>query len=610
MLTEISVSNFKSFKNRDIIRASKINLFTGANSSGKSTILQAILLIKQTLQYGADSRPLAINGPILRLGSIHDLCSRTGEGNPLKLGFKFDLEHLHTSTFSMPWLSRLDRVQYRSLGKVISVNFQVEIESDLEDLAGSGSSRLNGKLKSVKYEYTVVKSDGEKENLKFEVRDVVKSLSRDVNIDARELELIERQYPNPVINTAFVEKCIPQFFGIHYESSKKKVEDINQYLFSGTPTILTDSSIRDESVPVTVINVVKNWCDAYSITPLNPEEIKNYSDLNKYISSIFPSKRGMFHGIIKEDNQESALSYDALKSLVSTELYNATPRKRDGSGVEIASVTSIGDFLISYFKDGVHYLGPLREPPRPVYQPEAMESFTNVGYRGEHTAAVIEINKGANVYHYRPPSPSIDPDTPYECVADYDKLEDALQHWLLYLGVATSVFADDSGVYGNRLQVSIQNPSAKHDLTNVGVGVSQVLPILVSTLLAPATSLLIFEQPELHLHPRVQSRLADFFISAAQLDKHLIIETHSEYIIDRLRLRIAQSNDDKLKDMISINFVQQKDGVSKVSPIEISEYGVIKNWPDDFFDHGERDSALIIEAARSKRKRLNGGADV
>jgi predicted ATPase len=76
-------------------------------------------------------------------------------------------------------------------------------------------------------------------------------------------------------------------------------------------------------------------------------------------------------------------------------------------------------------------------------------------------------------------------------------LHAAVADWLSYLGVAQSVRTADLGKIGHQLQVRTGDVSKDHDLTNVGVGVSQLLPIIVMALLAPAPSLLIFEQPEL-----------------------------------------------------------------------------------------------------------------
>jgi predicted ATPase len=176
-----------------------------------------------------------------------------------------------------------------------------------------------------------------------------------------------------------------------------------------------------------------------------------------------------------------------------------------------------------------------------------------------------------------------------------------LEQWLRYLGVAQNVEIKDAGKFGRQLKVRTEAGGDLHDLTHVGVGVSQVLPILVMCLLAPTPCLLLFEQPELHLHPRVQARLADFFLAMGRLDKQCILETHSEYLVDRLRLRIAESESTDILEMVKIFFTEKVQGDTVCKSVELTEFGSIKNWPDDFFDQSAEASSKILRAASAKR---------
>ncbi|WP_162528596.1 AAA family ATPase [Mycolicibacterium sp. CBMA 361] len=90
------------------------------------------------------------------------------------------------------------------------------------------------------------------------------------------------------------------------------------------------------------------------------------------------------------------------------------------------------------------------------------------------------------------------------------------------------------------------------DLTSVGTGVSQVLPVLVMCLQAPPGSLLLIEQPELHLNPAVQQKLADFLLAIAASGRQLLVETHSDYLITRLRLRTAKDPTEDTRNRIAI----------------------------------------------------------
>ena len=112
---------------------------------------------------------------------------------------------------------------------------------------------------------------------------------------------------------------------------------------------------------------------------------------------------------------------------------------------------------------------------------------------------------------------------------------------------------------------------------------------------------IILEQPEIHLHPSLQSKLADFFICMAKSGKKLVIETHSEHLINRLCLRIAQEESGEVKELLNTLFVSfdNKQQTSIVKPIQINEFGEIENWPVGFFD--ENDARDLMEATLKKR---------
>ena len=130
--------------------------------------------------------------------------------------------------------------------------------------------------------------------------------------------------------------------------------------------------------------------------------------------------------------------------------------------------------------------------------------------------------------------------------------------------------------------------------SDVGLGVSQVLPLLVQGLadtgiskgIRPRNRIRCVEQPELHLHPRLQANLADFFIDTTKRNSGLrwILETHSESLILRIQRRIREQ---KLKpEDVSINYVNSiKGGFSVVSELRLDVEGdFIDEWPNGFFE--------------------------
>lgn len=125
---------------------------------------------------------------------------------------------------------------------------------------------------------------------------------------------------------------------------------------------------------------------------------------------------------------------------------------------------------------------------------------------------------------------------------------------------------------------------------DVGVGVSQMLPVMVAAL-DYDVPLAFIEQPELHIHPRLQLEMGDLLLQSAQsLNKTLVLETHSEHIILRQLRRIEEGK--YSPDSLSVLYVNVIDGMSRVERLEVNSEGDFdKDWPDGFFD--ERDKELL-----------------
>jgi hypothetical protein len=237
-------------------------------------------------------------------------------------------------------------------------------------------------------------------------------------------------------------------------------------------------------------------------------------------------------------------------------------------------ISVVGAYVQRYFRDCIKYIGPLREEPRAVY-PISGSALNprDVGMRGENAAAVLHNFGEVTV-------PNVHPSQLVAClgkpVTATSSLRDAVREWLL---------------------VTPPGGHESHGMSYVGVGVSQVLPVVVQSLLAEGGTVLMFEQPELHLHPRVQSRLADFFYAMTVLGKQCIVETHSEYLVDRLRYLRAKAPSDSLADSVLL-----KTG-SRFDEVAIDKFGRISEWPVGFFDESERLACDIVEASIDKSGR-------
>ena len=246
---------------------------------------------------------------------------------------------------------------------------------------------------------------------------------------------------------------------------------------------------------------------------------------------------------------------------------------------------------------GLIYLGPLREPARRTYH-WAGDTVPDVGARGELSIAAllaaIEQGRTLNRGHKQ----------------RLQRFDAFIAAWLKDLSVIDSFtvrhIAKGRKEYEVLVRARAESPEVR--LTDVGFGVSQVLPALVQAFYAPPDSTIWMEQPEIHLHPRVQAELADAFISAVKAYENgkprnvqLIVESHSEHFLLRLQRRVAEER--ITPDDVAIYFVREaKDGV-ELEALRLDMFGEIENWPDRFFGDELAEIAARSEAAMKKQIR-------
>ena len=136
-------------------------------------------------------------------------------------------------------------------------------------------------------------------------------------------------------------------------------------------------------------------------------------------------------------------------------------------------------------------------------------------------------------------------------------------------------------------------------ITDVGFGISQVLPVIVQSMISRGKTLLI-EQPELHLHPALQAELGDVFIDSAlgEGKNRFLIETHSEHLLLRVMRRMRETSNDELPEGVPqvtpkdvcVLFVEPDGSRSIVREMPLNENGeLVKAWPGGFFEEGLRE---------------------
>ena len=244
----------------------------------------------------------------------------------------------------------------------------------------------------------------------------------------------------------------------------------------------------------------------------------------------------------------------------------------------------------------ISYLGPLRNPPKRTYQWSG-DTPEGVGQLGENTIAAILAAQNEGRMLNRGPKRPRQPFTEF------------IANWLKDLGVIHSFVvkpvAEGRKEYEVLVKTHAKAPEVK--ITDVGFGVSQVLPVLVQAFYCPPNSTVWMEQPEIHLHPQVQAELADVFISAIRAREEsgprnvqLIIESHSEHFLNRLQRRIAEG--EITPDDIAIYFCKKTGSATELEPLELNLLGDIENWPENFFGDEMADLTARTVAAMKRQQ--------
>ncbi len=142
------------------------------------------------------------------------------------------------------------------------------------------------------------------------------------------------------------------------------------------------------------------------------------------------------------------------------------------------------------------------------------------------------------------------------------------------LGVVSELYLDEGGQGMHRV-----------NFADIGFGASQVIPVVIQSLLASEGALVIIEQPELHLHPSAQAVLADLFIQKSREGVRFLVETHSEHLILRLQRRIRKGI--IVPSDLFVIYVTRKGSESNCHPLQLDEEGdFIDEWPEGFFEEG------------------------
>ena len=637
MISRWKIFNFKSIRKETDLSLAPLTLFAGPNSSGKSTVLQSILLIAQTLAHKVGSRSVVLNGAMAKLGQFDDLRSTDSDANQIVVGWECKPGHSVGSRRRGHRLTAAQRVVFApsadSLNRVAcEVSFDTNPGNPQREIY-----QLQPRLFGLRLEASLSGEDYADVNPTISVSqagasgpDTSEKLSRFENVPdsagmraalglspevgADSLSEIRDYWKSAQLIGCELRHFLPWRLVLEIDPSDEIAQMVALTLIGELPRtlgLIRRRLLESEAViPMTALErlgeiLLAESQDQIQLTPAFQALIKTGEQeavtIGEWLSrfrKLPPDERDSIQRRLEESDSLVEKVIDALSQEIPGESQLLQWRLPSGL-LEAVS------YLDMFFSTSVKYLGPLRDEPKSLYPLATSAEPSDVGLRGELTAAVLDLNKDVKIRYF--PSGNFQSPAVKRQTASRTLLA-AVKDWVQYLGVADDIATHDRGKLGHELKVRVAGDGKDQDLTHVGVGVSQVLPILVMSLLSDEDTTLIFEQPELHLHPKVQTLLGDFFLSIALLGKQCIVETHSEYLINRLRFRAASAPLERsVNDLIKIYFVEKREESSTFREIIVNDYGAIPDWPEGFFDQSQLEAEEILRSAVRKRKMAREG---
>jgi predicted ATPase len=510
VLTGVSLRNIRLFSGDTpySFPLKPFSVFVGTNSSGKSTVLKAVSLIRQSQGFGDTSEVtnsrLRFKGNQVDLGNFKTLRSDSASGAEVEIGFTIEGEQ------TLAWRRWLDQCY--------------EKKAFVSYIAQSGDQKLAALVAKVQLTF----SSGETGKTGL--------LSK----GSIEIEHGERRYL------------------IKYKRKEEKEGTVGENIF-------------EISLPAAIV----------------------------YASNANGLALG--DAIDSDGNLPFACQVRGLLPAVLFMRAQNEVGKGSGSPWTNGPLPPFLQSVVEFIKRalfGIHYLGPLRSFPKRYYQIDVDER-TSLDPAGEFLPSILRSSGLKKIQNCGPG----------DAKATAESLSRALNRWLAFFRTGHRSDYDkinseykikESDAY---LEVNLASSvtKKKHPLVDSGFGLSQVFPVLATCLMAEPGELVIVEQPEVHLHPALQVRLSEFFAAMVLAGKRLMIETHSEHLVNGIRVLVAERPDSKLAEKTGIYFLHANNKKVVVQDMSVKSDGSLSDWPREFFGEAMDLSARLLRAQRNQR---------
>lgn len=556
-LSRIEIENFKGVGERQVIELKPVTLLFGPNSAGKSTILQALHYLREILERGNIDPDVTIAGGLIDLGGFATLVHKRELHRAIRLVVAMDLSDEQGAealalnsglSLGEPEFSEL-RVRY-----LVGESEEYRDYAIVQDLALEIEIRWSEQDKAPYVARLAVELDGEP---------FAACVSPP---QAGRAQLTEFNFAHPLVRRALL---------------PDELED------QGAEAMAISSPLEDE-----IINLAREAAADRS-TPDTPDD-----RLRIAVETINGALPNLDHDLVlgirdpevkKVELEERTPRVNGLRALLSEMI--------------LGPVRIIRDYL-----GAMTYIGPLRGIPTRSYRPQVTPDEArwaqglaawDLLYADRKGDLMEEVNRwlaGENLLRtgYR-----------LERVEFKEVPVPGVFHQMFERGLNDDDIGELQELYQSlpvRTEIALRD-FQKGILVapgDVGVGISQMVPVVVASL-RKRDGILAIEQPELHIHPAIQVGMGDLFIRAVQADpdglpvvgKTLLLETHSEHILLRLLRRIRERTDNELPpgvtglepENLSVIYVESDEQGVRFRPLHVDAYGEFRDqWPNGFFE--------------------------
>lgn len=574
MITSITIENFKGIRERVKLDFRPITLLFGANSAGKSTILHALHYAREVFErHNLDADQTIAGGKYIDLGGFRRLVHRVDDNAmavpevPIRLRIDVDVSRSDLQSF----YPDIDRLIAQTISDID--RYRDDVQASFEDIRWLQDYRFDtlfGEITTAAAELEIGWSST------YECPYVVKNT---IHFNGDPFIQLEANPQLRGVAILFVFNVPdPRNPGAELEVSTLNHKCLKR---------LSDQARKRKELPFdnsALLEVLLDQCG--EVLSFQPNQI----DLDDLTDALPPSD-------IALDFQPSMISPTGESEHDTRHAFHIN--------LAVEVVKALSQYIVGpcqLVRDQLkhfRYLGPLRETlPRNYSAPR----FPEPGRWASGLGAWDALDSGSDelveeVGSWLGDEDKLDSRCTLErrrsVTFDYSHpivrrmmsgraLDDVEHDWSLNMSTTPTQ---------SRIVV-VGNSGIELHPHEVGIGISQVVPVIV-TALDDGERMLAIEQPELHVHPRLQAAMGDLFIEAIATKNHrFIIETHSEHLILRLLRRIRETEAGKAPenrqlrtDDLGIYYLKQEGGTTRVSRIEVDVKGeFIQPWPDDFFE--------------------------